>query len=207
MEFRPLIDFLSSVVRFTLKHGYPPRALPVFLICAVALFTLKNVEAQGSNRIDQVKAAFVLNIVRFVSWPVDSPDSPKNQMQLCLYRDNPMHQAMATIEGEEVGGRMIEIRQIRHLVANESCNILLISSNDLHAFNSEVASGFTSPMLTITDLTDADSTAQSRRGILVALVRNGTRIGFEVDLEKVRRAGLRMSSELLKLATIVGGKE
>jgi hypothetical protein len=162
-------------------------------------------QAQDIERVDRVKAAFVLNIARFVSWPADSHPYQSDTMQLCLYRDNPLRQAMTTIAGEEVGGRIIEIRRVQSLADSTSCSILLISPDQLPKFIGELPADFAKPMLTVADLTETNRPAESRRGILISLIRNGARIGFDINLERTRQTGLRMSSELLKLANIVTG--
>ena len=61
------------------------------------------------------------------------------------------------------------------------------------------------PILTILDLTADNQGGKAYAGIMVALVRKGSKIGFEINLDEVHGAGLRMSSELLKLATLVKG--
>ncbi|MGR9051787.1 MAG: YfiR family protein [Gammaproteobacteria bacterium] len=160
--------------------------------------------AAETARVERVKAAFVLNIARFVSWPAEALSERGGRLLLCLYRSNPLTEALATIQGEEVVGHRIEIGRIQSLADSGLCHMLLIDRNELAYYSSEAASLPERPMLTIADLTEADAGGQARPGILVALVRNGARIGFEIDLAKSRRAGLRMSSELLKLATIVG---
>lgn len=192
------------------RGGLKRRGLsPVFALsisCAAQLSAMP-VNAQDARLIDNVKAAVVLNIARFVSWPADSQLYQGEQMQLCLYRENPLHNAAAGIVGEEVGGRAMEIRQVDGLAASDACSILLIPANQLPRFISELSPDFNRPLLTVADLTDTEQQVQSRRGILISLVRNGARIGFEINLEKSRQAGLRMSSELLKLANIVGGND
>ena len=212
MELRPLIGFfLSSVVRFVNREGVAKRyrfpSCFVILICVTGLLNVTVVEAQDSMRIDRVKAAFVLNIARFVTWPTDSPLSQSDSMQLCLYRDNPMQEAMLSIAGEKIGGRAIEVRQVQSLTTSDTCSILLIASGELQTFFNEVPPDFKRPILTIADLTETDLPVESRRGILIALIRNGSRIAFEINLEKSRQTGLRMSSELLKLANIVSDND
>ncbi len=202
---------LSQACRFAEEERHV-RKCAVHLFCVmllgiVGLFRIAAAEAQEVSRIDQVKAAFVLNIARFVTWPVDFPPNQSDSMQLCLYRANPLRQAMETIAGEEIGGRIAEIRRIQSLQDGNSCNILLIAPDELPNFLNEIPPGFKQPVLTVADLTEVDLPFESRQGILISLVRNGARVGFEINLEKSRQAGLRMSSELLKLAHIVGGND
>ncbi len=198
---------LVDIHRLTQRIAVWRRRLrmAVWVLAILAGVSLGSaVEAHDSTRIDRVKAAFVLNIARFVAWPADSRADHGERLQLCLYRNPAVEQAMTSIDGQKVSGRVIEIRRIERLAANESCNILLIDSDALPDFQSELPPDFDRPMLTIADLTEGGTNGIPRTGIIVSLVRNGARIGFEINLERSRQTGLRMSSELLKLANIVG---
>lgn len=205
-----MIGFSSYLLRLGWRHELKNSSLKKLLTIAIGIAAQLGaipVKAQDFALIDTVKAAIVLNIARFVTWPVDSQLYQSDKMQLCLYRTNPLHEAAAGIAGEKVGGRTIEIRQIESLAASDSCSVLLIAGNQVPGFIAELPPDFNRPLLTVADLTETDQPISLRSGILIALVRNGTRIGFDINLEKSRQVGLRMSSELLKLANIVGGND
>lgn len=175
----------------------------ILLLLAIGLVN-GYARADDTARVNRVKAAVILNIARFVSWPEGVFIARNERMQLCLYRDSPIDQALATIAGEEITGHPIELRHVRSLKESNSCHILLINQGELSAYLKEAPDESDSPLLTIADLTDIQSSMNPRHDILVSLIRNGARIGFEINLERARRKGLRMSSELLKLAIIVG---
>lgn len=177
-----------------------------FFVAAVFLAglgpSLAGAETENA-RIDRVKAAFILNIARFVTWPDEALKNQHDQLLLCLYRRNPWDGAIETIEGKMVNGRALRINLVKSLAQSQPCNILLIGLDEIRHFDEESRQAADRPLLTIADLTDADL-PPPRQPALVTLVRNGARIGFEINLAKARRAGLQMSSNLLKLAKIVG---
>jgi len=74
----------------------------------------------------------------------------------------------------------------------------------LGKFHEELDGKLQQPLLTIFDQTEIDDGEHSRKGIIVTLVREDSRIAFEIDPAQAKRANLHMSSELLKLAKIVG---
>ncbi|MGJ0484150.1 MAG: YfiR family protein [Methylomicrobium sp.] len=177
-----------------------------FLVAAIFLASLSPLLAGAETedeRLQRVKAAFVLNIARFVSWPKEALEQQGDSLQLCLYRRNPLAEATETIEGKIVNGRTLRINLIKSLAQSPSCNILLIGLEEIQHFDEESRHAPTSPLLTIADLTDIDIPPPHQHA-LVTLVRNDARIGFEINLAKARRAKLQMSSNLLKLAKIVG---
>lgn len=175
------------------------------LIAALAwfLFTVNAAADNQSDRVDRIKAAFVLNIARFVSWPPEAFESKDEHLLLCVYRSNPIHQAVDLIQGEMVSGRHVSITRVDSLTENDSCHILLIAHNELQSYHKEARFGPAIPLLTIADLTESDTLLHAGSDIMIGLVRNDTRIGFAINLTRSRQAGLKMSSQLLKLATIV----
>lgn len=213
MELQPLIkrwaetavDGLQNCL--VAKRFRKDRWLWRFFVVGVFLAglwpTLAGAERED-ERIGRVKAAFILNIARFVSWPKEAQDTQGDQLLLCLYRRNPFGEAIETIRGKVVNGRTLRINLVQSLAQSHPCSILLIGLDEMQHFDEESRQASSNrPLLTIADLTDTDLSPPHQHA-LVTLVRNGARIGFEINLAKARRIGLQMSSSLLKLAKIVG---
>lgn len=208
MEFRPLIDHRILTTYNPRRSGSTKKSCSISLLVMMTalltgVLTVSNARAQDSSRINRVKTAFVLNIARFVSWPEASYRSRNDSLKLCLYNSNPMDEAIESIHGVEVAGHPIEIHPIQNLTTNSPCHILLLAHDELDKYLTDTQLDLNRPLLTIADLTDVNIPRNQRHDILVSLIRNGPRIGFEINLGKSRQAGLRMSSELLKLAIIV----
>lgn len=169
--------------------------------------TSPNAHAElNFDRIDQIKTAFILNIVRFISWPDEALEQQSSQLLLCVYRANSINNVINTIKGKKAGGRFIDVVMIESLSESQNCNILLISNDQIDSFIDDIYPGLDRPMLTIADFTEREKSLVFHQDVLVSLVRNGSRISFQINLKKSRQVGLRMSSKLLRLATIVGGE-
>lgn len=177
----------------------------ILRICLLALlswrFITPVIADSNALRLGQVKSAFVLNIARFVEWPNQLKAS--SQVTICLQHANPMFESMLTIAGETISERQVAINAINHFNNLSHCQIVLLSETELTKFQTEFATDLNQPILTILDSTESPQANTRRTNILVTLVRKGARIGFEINLEKARQVNLRLSSELLKLATIV----
>jgi hypothetical protein len=199
-----IIDSLRRccVERSWVKGGRISRFFAVLAFLAGLVPLLANAETD-SERVEKIKSAFVLNIARFVSWPPEALEHQGTELLLCLYRTNPFGEAIKSIDGRTVSGRLLRLKLVGSLPQGNLCNILLIGGNEMQNFEDESRREPDRPLLTIADLTDTD-TLPTHHPALVALVRNGSRIGFEINLVKARRVGLQMSANLLKLAKIVG---
>ncbi|EIC28299.1 hypothetical protein Metal_0446 [Methylomicrobium album BG8] len=206
MELRPWIGRRAKTARDSLqplpKPGWIRRYAMTGALLAALWPPLAEAETE-TDRAGRIKASFVLNIARFVSWPKEAPEQQVTPLLLCLYRSNPFGEAIRTIEGKIVNGRPLQIGLIRSLAQSDSCRILLVGPDEMRHFSEESRQAPNRPLLTIADLTDTDLPSPHRPA-LITLVRNAARIGFEINLAKARRTGLRMSSNLLKLAKIVG---
>lgn len=159
------------------------------------------------QRINAIKAAFVLNIARFVTWPQEIFSSDDDPIHLCVYRDAVYGNVMKNIDGKTIGHRRLHLSTVQHLETGQGCEVLLIPSSTSSEFSAELKGKLTQPLLTIADQTESDDNKMSRNGIIVTLVRQGSRIAFEIDPWQAKHAHLHMSSELLKLAKIVGEEQ
>ena len=183
--------------------------LVAVLLCALMCMVLPSrahADHPESHRITLVKAAVVLNIVRFVSWPEYAFADPYSPINLCYYRTNPFPDALESIEGKSVSGRKLVTRKVDSMLDASGCQIMLVALAEMENYN-KVSSSVTRTarppaMLTLADRTD-DTSADWHTDIMVSLIRTGSRIGFEVNLHASKEAGLKISSELLKHARIV----
>jgi len=189
METGSLSRYLSGI-----------RHIP-FWSLLLALSVPGGAQADDSLRAREVKAAFVLNIARFVYWTDDLFADHPAELRLCLYRDNPLGDALESIRHKKVDGRNLTTRQIPRLAAARGCNILFVPADQLENYRRDPAPTAPQPMLTITDVTHG---SPDNPGTHIILVRRGTRIGFDIDLNQVKQSGPRLSSELLKLGRIIG---
>jgi hypothetical protein len=191
---------LTQARRTRRRRNLTLRLLPWLALLPAFAATADAQEA----RTREVKAAFILNIARFVEWPASAFAHHDREIHLCLYRSNPLGGATDTIRGKQVRGRSLQIRTVQSFAAPEGCNILFVPPSELHRFEAEphtVTPG--QPLLTITDGTAVKDRVPFARHILVTLVREQRRIGFQIDRHVLKHSGLNMSSELLKLGRIV----
>ena len=136
----------------------------------------------------RVKAAFLYNFARFVEWPADKASGP---LTLCLASHNPFGAALDdTLSGERIGGREVVARVI---TGPTSASHLLFVTQYVSAV----------PYLRdrqASTLTVGESDGFIAMGGMVNFVREGGNVRFEIDATNAERAGLRISSRLLRLA-------
>ena len=141
-----------------------------------------------------VKARVAFNLARFTQWPASAFSSPSAPHHWCVaVRDAALTQALAALRSEVVGGRSI-LPHVNPLALAGACQVLYVegsSEPDATALLSEAAA---TAVLTI-----GDGDAFSQRGV-IGLVNVNDSIRFDINLRRMRAAGLAISAQVLKLA-------
>ncbi|WP_188751554.1 YfiR family protein [Marinobacterium zhoushanense] len=152
----------------------------------------------------RVKAAFILNIAKFVSWPAETLSVPTDAFTLCYYREDSLGAGIEMILNKSVLGLPMRDRLIENLPESDGCRVLMIPADQLTQFMTEIESvSERKSVLTIADLTMEEGKGVAYSGVIMNLVRRGSSIGFEIDTNELKARHLSMSSELLKLAHII----
>jgi hypothetical protein len=135
----------------------------------------------------QVKAAFLLNFVRFVEWPPGALeiDAPFN---VCIAGADPFGPVIDQIvEGESVNGHKLTVLRIKE-GRQASCQVLYMAAG-------QAANAPGTGVLTVGEGNDF-----IRRGGVIAFVIDSRRVRFDINLKAATGAGLKLSSKLLAVA-------
>lgn len=169
---------------------------------------LASVEPVAPQQLQQnkVKAAFVLNIARFVSWPAEVVAAHGGQFTLCYYGEDVLGSAYDIIHQHAVNGRQLNRQWVDESQGVSSCDMLLLSAAGVRRYINAPLVPENTPLLVIADLTAQKISGQAYPGVHVVLVRKDSKLGFDINLVAAQHAGLKFSSRLLRLARIVGGE-
>jgi hypothetical protein len=169
------------------------------LVLAWVLIAVSGLLAQAAKPTDyDVKAVYLYNFGRFVEWP--STVTAKSEVfNVCILGQDPFGPALdATLAGETISGKSISAKRISTPQEAVNCQILFMSSAEESRLNKIIEALDKGAVLTVSDMPQF-----SRRGGMIQFVVEGKKVRFEVNLTAVQRAGLTLSSELLKVATAV----
>jgi hypothetical protein len=147
----------------------------------------------------QVKAAYLYNFARFVEWPARTAAEANNRFSICVLGQNPFGGALnTTFANETINGKSVIARNIPDSSEATNCRILFISASEGDRLRQILATVKDASVLTVSDLPQF-----SRSGGMVQFMMEGSHVRFEVNLAPAERAGLVLSSELLKVAVNV----
>lgn len=154
-------------------------------------------QAQVASEYD-VKAAFLYNFTKFVEWP-PSVLQERSDFQLCVLGEDPFGRSLDVIVDEKVAGRRISLLRTPKLAEPEGCQILFISRSERGRMSQILQDLRGTPVLTV-----ADTAGFLDHGGIINFVLEGSKVRFEINQEAAERAGIKISSKLLRLA--VGAK-
>jgi hypothetical protein len=144
----------------------------------------------------EVKAAYLYNFGKFVEWPAAANAASQDPFLICVLGKDPFGASLdATIAGEVIDGRSVLAKRISKPQEALNCRVLFISSSEDEQLKEILATLEKVSVLTVSDMPQF-----TRRGGMIQFVEDANRVRFEVNLTVAERAGLILSSQLLKVA-------
>jgi hypothetical protein len=140
----------------------------------------------------QVKAAYLVNFARFVQWP----DPGRGPLVICIVGDEAvMENATQTVRGRSVNGRELQTRRLASGEYPAGCQMLFLGVMPDHDAT-ELMQRLVGPVLTV------GATAQFlRTGGMMRIYVEDNKVRFQINQKNVEATGLKVSSQLLALAT------
>ena len=147
----------------------------------------------------EVKATYLYNFSRFVEWPPKLTQAQSESFSICVLGQDPFGPALSAILADEtIAGQAVVAKRVPTIQDGINCRVLFISSSENGHLKQILATLGDASVLTVSDLPEF-----TRRGGMMQFVLEGNRVRFEVNLTSAKRAGLTLSSELLKVAVSV----
>ena len=148
----------------------------------------------------QVKAAILFNFAKFVEWPDAAFPDAAAPIIIGVLGEDPFGSALDAAKNKTANGRKIQIMRFNNVQEVTACHILFISSSEKGRLASLLRDLKDFKMLLVGDM---EKFAQ-RGGMINFILQNDT-IDFEINVDAVKRAGLKINSRLLNMARIVRG--
>lgn len=147
----------------------------------------------------QIKAAFLYKFIKFIDWPEDALQNSSTTIKIGVLGGGGMVSALKHLNIKAIKTHKIKIKSLKEIPKEEFYHIIFInSSKKLHIKKIlEIIKNYNT--LTISEI---DGFPQLG-GIINFTIAGGSTIRFEINPDAAKKAGLRISSKLLKLAKIV----
>ncbi len=145
-----------------------------------------------------VRAAFVFNLTKYVDWP-----HGRSQLTIGFVGDGPMGEILKqTLDGKTSDARLIDVLLAPSDSALERCDLVYVAYSSSRK-NREVIERLRNREV----LTVGETDAFARDRGMIGLVKKGNQIQIQINLEAARVAGIKVSSRLLSVATVINAPE
>lgn len=147
-----------------------------------------------------VEAVYLYQFGKFVQWPAKT-ESPADAFPICVIGRDPFGAALDnTVAGESIGNLPLKPERVDNVADARHCRILFISPSE-DARIGDILDGLqNAPVLTVSDASDF-----AMRGGMIQFVIQDDRVRFEINVGPAQKAGLSLSSQLLKVAAAIRG--
>lgn len=173
--------------------------------------------ANGGNRIQKLKAAYILNFIKYSEWPKERFEHAESPIIITIVGETDWYETLregARVSGP-IGGRQLLIQRLRYPQPNPSggydqievdafyevmfsSHLVSFCSIDPEALRPILQRLHGRNVLTVGDIPDFCETG----GMLGLLIR-GNRMIFQANPDEIKRTDLNVSAKILKLAEIV----
>lgn len=172
----------------------------IFLLCLGGLLPPPLYSAEETNEAQQysehdIKAAYLLNFIKYVEWPDDAFERDDSPFRLGLLGGNPFGDALGElIAATAPDQRKITIQQSDNIADLKTCHLLFFVKNETEhrAALSQLAK---LPVLTV-----GEQQSFTEMGGIINFVLVDAKVRFEISTKTAKKHDLKISSRLLKVS-------
>lgn len=161
----------------------------------------------GAAQLDHaVKARFLVNFTLYTYWPRSAFFDRQAPVNICLYGRDPFGRVLDRLAGahqyvaDEDQRRSLNVWRTETVSELTDCHVVFVSGEEI---TPALMGDITAPHRLIV----GDSGDLTRNGGHIRVYRGDDGMQFEVNLNAVNRAQLQLSSQLLRLASVVSSAE
>jgi len=168
----------------------------------LSLFAPAVLSAQSPKRAFnelEVKIVFLFNFTQFVEWPPGAFPDAQAPLVVGILGQDPFGRTLdQVVRGEKARNRAIIVERYQRVEDVKQCHLLFISSSEGKDYERIFGALERRPILTV-----GDTDGFARRGGMMRFLTENNRLRLRVNLKAAQRAGVSISSNLLRPAEIV----
>lgn len=147
----------------------------------------------------QLKAAFLYNFAKFVEWPAPPEQQEQDVFVIGIFGDDPFGNDIDTLlMNKTVKEKKIEIKRFNSIKNITPCHILFINPSEIDRLDEIMEHLKGRGVLTV-----SEASVFTTNGGMINFVMEDNKVRFEINKQATDKAGLTLSSQLLKLAKSV----
>jgi hypothetical protein len=181
----------SQVLRATVR---------LWLLVLLAAWFAGRPKVASADELEYVvKAEFIERFTRFIDWPPSAFQSPDSPFVIGLTKDSPLNRYIEKLAQRPIKDRKAVVRHIESLAELSGCHLVFIPATDRPHLRQILERLSNKPTLTV-----SDTEGFGNEGVLINLyvTKEGV-VRFEINALEMKRSGLKVSSQLLRIARLI----
>jgi hypothetical protein len=182
-----------------IKYKLPHRFLWLLLLWPFYFLSTPGLlQAEEIPQEYQLKAAFLVNFIRFITWPEQSSAEGQKDITLCIVGKNPFGSMLHAVESKKINGRNIKVVDTEPSLNYSQCQMLYIGKSEKGEIDTLSSRIKQKPVVTVSDLPGFVAVGGS-----IEFVTKDDRLSFIINNSALRQRGIQASASMLDLAASV----
>lgn len=143
-----------------------------------------------------IKALFIYNFTKYIEWP---EQNISEHFKIGVMGEPIMNEKLAGIlQGKKIYNRAFEIKTVNTIDEVAGCQILIISKNANDKLKPVIDRYSKNEILIVTEYKN-----MATKGAGMNLIEKDQRMKFEMNDASIKKAGLKIASQLYELAIVI----
>lgn len=148
----------------------------------------------------QVKAIFLFNFSQFIEWPPNAFSKVNEPLIIGILGRDPFGTYLEeTIHNEKIGEHPLVVKRFKSISEIDKCHILFVDP----ASEEQLASKAAKTRLSHTLIVGEASRNFMMKGGMIGFFVDSGKIRMKINLEEIKKSGLKISSKLLSVAEVM----
>lgn len=155
--------------------------------------------AQAGYDEKDIKAVFLCRFAQYVTWPATAFKDDTTPITIGILGDDPFGKRIEeAIAGEKAQNRKLEVKRSNQVEDLRTCHILFVSSSEKGRLPDLLKDIQTKGTLIVGDMEGFVG-----MGGMISFKPKDGKVKFDINEKAAKRAGLKISSQLLRLGDVV----
>jgi hypothetical protein len=184
------------------------RSVPAISGLLLLALAAGGARAEAPSREYQAKAAILFQVTQFAEWPAEAFGDAESPFLIGVLGDDPFGPLLdQAVKGQRQKGHPLEVRRYKTPETLEGCHLLFVCRSEKDRLQ-EILKRLEAPAARRwSTLTAGEEPVFAEQGGVLQIGIQERKIHLQINVDAAARAKLRISSQLLRLATIVRDEE
>ncbi len=193
-----MIDGNKKTLSLTLLEKVV-AVLVVLGLCFLSFRDAKGESVQGEAQEFKIKAAFIYQFTKFVEWPMDQAGPKREQFIISVVGESPLFDLLKAVSTDRtVKGKRIEVFRAENAAGLKPSDIVVIGLVSAKESQDILKKAKGQSALTL-----SAQSPGTEAGVMIQFYLEDGRVRFQISRHAVETEGLKVSSQLTRLARMV----